>query len=103
MLLLDNGKVTFQADNGKYLSRIAFSNNAVDSRNYIMASKATADFFSQFEYEYDPSGGPWEGSGTITLKADNGRYWSVSPSSGVPFIKPVATKSVQFIILDART
>ena len=101
MLLLDNGKVTFQADTGKYLSRIAFSNNAVDSTNYIMAEKDAIDDPSQFEYDYDPSGGPWKGAGTITLKANNGRYWSVS--SGVPYIKPVSTESVEFIILDART
>ncbi len=54
MLLLDNGKVAFQADNGKYLSRISFSNDPVDSNNFIMPSKASIDVFSQCQYEYNP-------------------------------------------------
>ena len=102
MLLLNNGKVAFQANNGKYLSRIAYSNSAVDARNYIEASKGSADFFSQFEYDYTPDGGPWEGAGTITLKSENGRYWTVSPSNGINYIKPLATTPVKFIILAAR-
>lgn len=102
MLLLNNGKVAFQANNGKYLSRIAYSNSAVDARNYIEASKDSADFFAQFQYDYTPDGGPWEGAGTITLKSENGRYWTVSPSNGVNYIKPLATTPVKFIILAAR-
>lgn len=102
MLLLNNGKVAFQADNGKYLSRIAYSNNAVDPRNYIQPSKGSADYFSQFEYDYIPDGGPWEGAGTITLKSENGRYWTVSPSNGINYIKPLAKTPVKFIILAAR-
>ena len=47
MFLLNNGKVAFQEDNGKYLSRIAYSNNTVDANNYIQPSKGSADYFSQ--------------------------------------------------------
>ena len=102
MLLLNNGKVAFLANNGKYLSRIAYSNNAVDGNNYIEAAKASADYFSQFEYEYTPDGGPWEGAGTIALKSENGRYWSVSSMNGANPVKPLATTPVRFIILAAR-
>ena len=101
MMLLNNGKVTFQADNGKYLSRIAYSNDAVDGNNYIEAAKTSADYFAQFEYEYTPGGGPWEGAGTIALKSENGRYWKVFPSNGINTVKPLSTTPVRFIILAA--
>ena len=102
MMLLNNGKVAFQANNGKYLSRIAYSNNPADENNYIEAAKARIDIWSEFEYEYTPGGGPWEGAGTIALKSENGRYWNISSMNGVNPVKPLATTPVRFIILAAR-
>ena len=97
---LSNGKVALQASNGLYLSRIAYSNDPVDKLNHIQPAKNTPDFFSQFEYEYDEEGGPFENVGTIILKADNGRY--MAPSDGMT-IKPLATEPHKFIVCPARS
>ena len=100
LYLLSNGKVALQASNDKYLSRIAYSNNAFDNLNHIQPAKSTPDHHSQFDFDYDPEGGPFENLGTITLKADNGRY--VAPSGGTT-IKPLATDPHRFLLLPARS
>ena len=100
MHLLPSGKVALQASNGKYLSRIAYSNNAIDNLNHIQPTKDTADYFSQFVIDYEEEGGPFENIGTIALKADNGRY--VAPSGGTT-IKPLATQPHKFLLMPARS
>ena len=100
LYLLPNGKIALQASNGLYLSRIAYSNNAVDNLNHIQPAKDTPDHFSQFEFDYAEEGGPFENIGMIVLKADNGRY--VAPSGGTT-IKPVATDPHRFLLMPARS
>ena len=100
LYLLSNGKVALQASNGLYLSRIAYSNDAFDKYNHIQPAKNTPDFFSQFEYDYEEEGGPFENLGTIVLKADNGRY--VAPSDGTT-LKPLADDPHRFILMPARS
>jgi hypothetical protein len=100
LYLLSNGKLALQASNGKYLSRIAYSNDAFDDLNHIQPAKATPDNPSQYEYDYKPEGGPFENLGTITLKANNGRY--VAPSGGTT-IKPLATEPYEFLLMPARS
>jgi hypothetical protein len=99
LYLLSNGKLALQASNGKYLSRIAYSNDAVDNYNHIQPAKATADYWSQFEFDYAAEEGPFENLGTIALKSENGRY--VAPSGGTT-IKPLATAPHKFILMPAR-
>ena len=100
LYLLSNGKVSLQASNGKYLSRIAYSNDAFDNFNHIQPAKDTADYFSQFEFDYAAEEGPFENLGTIVMKADNGRY--VAPSGGTT-IKPLATDPHRFLLMPARS
>ena len=99
LYLLSNGKVALQASNDKYLSRIAYSNDAFDDYNHVQPIKDTADYFSQFEFEYAEEDGPFENLGTIVLKADNGRY--VAPSGGTT-IKPLANDPYKFLLMPAR-
>ena len=61
--------------------------------------KDTADYFSQFEYEYAAEDGPFQNLGTIVFKADNGRY--VAPSGGTT-IKPLANDPHKFLLMPAR-
>lgn len=68
-LSLPNGKYSFQADNGKYLSRSKQGNFAfVDKTD-------TSD--SCIHWEVTESGLP-----TVTLQADNGQFLRLSPKSG---------------------
>lgn len=99
LILLHNGKVALQANNGKYLSRIAYSNNAVDENNYIQPSKSSIDFFTQFQFEFAmESSGAFNDIATIALKADNGRY--LAPHDGTT-IKPLASEPFKYIIFYA--
>ena len=98
LYLLENGKVALKANNGLYLSRIAYSNDALDDFNHVQPTKNTPDYFSQFEFDYAAEGGPFENIGTIALKADNGRY--VAPSGGTT-IKPLATEPHKFLLMPA--
>ena len=100
LYLLSEDKLALQANNGKYLSRIAYSNDAFDDLNHIQPAKSTPDNPSQFDFDYDPEGGPFENLGTITLKANNGRY--VAPSGGTT-IKPLATDPHRFLLMPARS
>ena len=100
LYLLSYDKLALQANNGKYLSRIAYSNDAFDDLNHIQPAKSTPDNPSQFDFDYDPEGGPFENLGTITLKANNGRY--VAPSGGTT-IKPLATDPHRFLLMPARS
>ena len=100
LYILDNGKVALKANNGRYLSCIAYSNNALDNLNHIQPTKGTSNSPSEFEIDYAPEGGPFENIGTIALKADNGRY--VAPSGGTT-IKPLATGPHQFLLMPARS
>ena len=100
LYLLSNGKVALQASNGKYLSRITYSNSAFDNSNHVQPAKSTPDNPSQFDFDYDPEGGPFENFGTITLKANNGRY--VAPSGGTT-IKPLATDPYRFLLMSVRS
>ena len=100
LYLLSNGKLALQASNGKYLSRIAYSNDAFDDYNHIQPIKDAADYFCQFEFEYAAEGGPFQNLGTIVFKADNGRY--VAPSGGTT-IKPLATDPYEFLLMPARS
>ena len=99
MILLSNGKVALQASNGKYLSRIAYSNDATDDRNRIQPVKDSIDYFSQFDLDY-PTGSPFENVDTITLRAENGRY--LAPHGGTT-IKPVSTIAHRFILFIAKS
>ena len=101
LYLLDNGKVALKANNGLYLSRIAYSNNAFDNLNHIQPTKGDIDSPSEFEIDYAPEGGPFENIGTIALKANNGRY--VAPSGDTDTIKPLATEPHKFLLLPARS
>ena len=65
LYLLSNGKVALQASNDKYLSRIAYSNDAFDDYNHVQPIKDTADYFSQFEFEYAEEDGPFENLGKV--------------------------------------
>ena len=100
LYLLSNGKVALKASNGKYLSRITYTNNAFDNSNHVQPIKSTVDLSSQFDFNYVPEGGPFENLGTITLKANNGRY--VAPSGGTT-IKPLATDPHMFLLMPARS
>ena len=97
LYLLSNA---LQASNGKYLSRIAYSDDPFDNLNHIQPAKNTPDNPSQFDFDYDPEGGPFENLSTITLKANNGRY--VAPSGGTT-IKPLATDPHRFLLMPARS
>ena len=97
----DGGQVSLQANTGKYLSRIAYTPDPVD-QNFIQPLKDSADAHSLFDVVYDANGGPWEGAGTIALKASNGHYWAVTPSDGINYIKPSSPHPVKFIIVVAR-
>ena len=99
LTLLSNGKVALQANNGKYLSRIAYSNDATDSLNRIQPAKSSIDHFSQFEIDYTADSDLFENVGAITLKADNGRY--IAPHSGT-IVKPLATEPHKYILFFAK-
>ena len=100
LYLLSNGKVALQASNGKYLSRIAYGDDPFNHLNFIQPAKSTLDHPSQFDFDYDPEGGPFENLGTIALKADNGRY--VAPFRGT-FFRPLATNPYRFLLMPAKS
>lgn len=97
LIILKNAKVALRANNGKYLSRIAYgTNNFVDENNYIQPLKSSIDFFSRFRFEYArESIGAFNNIGTLALKADNGRY--LAPHQGTT-IKPLATTPFKFAV-----
>ena len=60
----------------------------------------TTLYFSQFVFDYDAAGSDFDNVGTITLRADNGRY--IAPHSGMT-IKPLSTTPHKFILLVAQS
>ena len=87
----ESGFVVFQADNGKYLSRILYGTSAYSEDNYIQAAKSDADDFSLF----DITTATLEDSILkITLLSDNGRYWMTRTVDGVNYIKPLSENPV---------
>ncbi len=67
LTILENGKITLQAESGLYLSRINYGGD--NGINLIEAAKTEIDPYSQFELIQ-------LGNGKIALKADNGLYLS---------------------------
>ena len=64
VIRLDQQTYAFQADNGKYLSRIRRG-----GKDAIEAAKTTIDVYSRFKvHQVRP--------GVIALQADNGKFWS---------------------------
>ena len=106
MFVLENiNALAFQADNGKYLSRILYGSSAFENGNYIQAAKSDADYFSQFQYLVQlatpPAGRP-KSIGRIALRSENGRYWVRRPDNGVDYIKPLSENPVFFELIIAE-
>ena len=100
LYLLSNGKVTLQTSYGEYLVHFYWNS---DNINHIIPIKYATDSekITQFEFEYEPKGGPFENLGTIALKADNGHYVAPPRLDGTT-IKPVATEPHRFLLMPAR-
>lgn len=105
MYALAGNKLAFQADNGKYLSRILYGSSAFSEGNYIQAAKSDADYFSQFQYSFKfatpPAGRP-KSIGIIALQSDNGRYWLTRSIGGVNYIKPLSEVPVFYELIVAE-
>ena len=105
MYVLEGNALAFQADNGKYLSRILYGSSAFSEGNYIQAAKSDADYFSQFQYSFQfatpPTGRP-KSIGKIALKSENGRYWLTRTDSDVNNIKPLSEVPVFYELIVAE-
>ena len=82
LTILENGKITLQAESGLYLSRINYGGD--NGINLIEAAKTEIDPYSQFELIQ-------LGNGKIALKADNGLYLS-RDDGGVNSIEAAKTE-----------
>ena len=106
MYVLANNELAFQADNGRYLSRVLISGSSPTSiYNYIRADKTSTVTFARFAYDFrfstPPASRP-KSIGQIALRSDNGRYWERSREGAFYYIKPLSQTPVYFELIIAE-
>ena len=95
---LHNNKITLHHDYlNDYFCHIQRGNSSVDAsmQHHQTSQSYTIDDSLKFEYKLKLNPDNICGA-RIALKADNGRYWMVSPQDGINYVKPLATSPVYF-------
>ena len=94
------GRIAIHTGGGsQYICRVQEGSSPVDGRNYIRPDKPTIEPNCLFEYKLKIHPDIICGA-RIALKADNDRYWIVSPQDGVNYIKPVSMSPVYFDMIN---
>lgn len=96
----DDEKVAIQSDaRTVYFCHEQHGNSTVDENNFIGLNNPSFNASCKFEYKLklDPDN---ICGARIALKADNDRYWMVSPHNGINYIKPLAMTPVYFNMIN---